>query len=188
MKYPNWFEDSSAKNYFDKFLSKYAGQPIKFLQIGAYKGDASKWMLDNVLTHNDSALTDVDTWQGSQNEGYSDFNWKEIESIYDEVVSGYSNVIKKKMTSNEFFSTNSEQFDFIYIDGDHHALSALLDGTNGFFCLKNGGLLAFDDYMWTMGQLPFDDPKPGIVAFLNIFGGQYSLLDMQGQVWIEKRG
>lgn len=190
MTYPNWFKDSSAIHYFEKYLKKFSNKEVSFLQIGVFTGDATEWLFENVLTNNKSTLTDVDTWTGSDNEGHSQFNWNEIESIYDnkfkdKILS--KNLLKYKMSSNEFFSKNNNQYDFIYIDGDHKALSVLLDGTNAFFNLKSGGILAFDDYLWTLEQFPFNDPKPGIDSFLNIFGGQYYILDIQGQAWIEKR-
>lgn len=191
MNYPNWFKDSSAVHYFDKYLQKFKDKEVHFLQIGVFTGDATEWLFDNILTNDKSTLTDVDTWTGSPIEGYKDFNWNEIESSYDDrfidqISSG--RLIKQKMMSNQFFSINKKQYDFIYIDGDHNALSVFLDGVNGFYCLKNGGTMAFDDYLWTLNQLPFNDPKPGINAFLNIFGGQYSIIDIQGQAWVEKNG
>lgn len=191
MKYPNWFKDSSAINYFDKYLQKFKDKEVHFLQVGAFTGDATEWLFDNILTNEKSTITDIDTWQGSQIEGHDSFNWNEIEKIYDDrfadkLKSG--RLVKQKMTSLQFFSTNKKQYDFIYVDGDHNALSVFLDGVNGFYCLKNGGTMAFDDYLWTLNQLPFNDPKPGINSFLNIFGGQYSIIDIQGQAWVEKNG
>ena len=64
--WPNWFSGDYAEAYFKEFLTPYAGVPeFQALQIGAYCGDASEWLLTNVLTARHSWLVDVDTWEGS---------------------------------------------------------------------------------------------------------------------------
>jgi hypothetical protein len=62
MEYPNWF-NHTAKANFEKFLTKKDGSVA--LQLGVYTGDASLWMLQNIPN---LKLTDVDTWQGSDEE------------------------------------------------------------------------------------------------------------------------
>ena len=65
-RFPNWFASSPAIENFKELISGMAGKPdLNFLQLGAFTGDASVWLLDNILTHPSSHLTDVDTWQGS---------------------------------------------------------------------------------------------------------------------------
>ena len=59
--YPNWFE-CYADRYFKAHLTPLAGLPgLRFLQIGAFTGDASLWLLTNILTGPGSTLVDVDT-------------------------------------------------------------------------------------------------------------------------------
>jgi hypothetical protein len=60
MGYPNWFKQG-AINYFNLFLpERYANKPLlDFLQIGAYTGDATEWIMDNIITDKTSWLTDV---------------------------------------------------------------------------------------------------------------------------------
>ena len=49
-EYPNWFE-VTAKQNFQRFLTPLAGQDrLRFLQLGAFTGDASVWMAKNILT------------------------------------------------------------------------------------------------------------------------------------------
>ena len=85
-EYPNWFE-MTAENNFKNYLLPYAGRSnLNFLQVGAYTGDASKWLLDNVLTGEGSKLTDVDTWRGSDEISHKEMNWDDVEAVYDERV------------------------------------------------------------------------------------------------------
>lgn len=140
---PNYFVGNAGPDYFSRHLSGFAGQPAKFLQIGVFAGAASAWMLENVLTHPDSVLVDVDTWLGSPEHQGMDFGI--IEAEYDNSVATNPRVVKTKMTSDEFFATNNEVFDFVYVDANHSREQKLLDGQNAIDCLVDGGIVAFDD-------------------------------------------
>jgi hypothetical protein len=189
MGYPNWFELAAVK-YFDLMLPKrFADKPlIDFLQIGAYTGDASEWMLNNIITDPTSWLTDVDTWCGSEEEVHKEFDWNELESFYDDRMSNYSNICKIKNYSTKFLEdAKSEHYDFIYIDGDHKARAVYKDAVMSWRCLKPNGLMAFDDYQWSHdSNSPMLSPKPGIDKFLEEHKGQYRLMIMDEQVWISK--
>ena len=186
--YPNWFLGGASTN-FNAHLAHLAGKDnLHFLQVGAYTGDASKWLLDNILTGNNCTLTDVDTWQGSDEGAHHVINWQDVESVYDAKLSVYSTVFKHKMTSDEFFAKHPDkQYDFVYVDADHTAHAAYTDGINGWHVLKINGILAFDDYTWGDG-LPDQTlaPRPGIDKFLDEHAGQYQLINMGSQVWIRK--
>lgn len=191
MGYPNWFE-KNAIDYFNLVLPKrFAGKPlIDFLQIGAYTGDASEWMLKNILTDPSSWLTDVDTWSGSEEEAHKEFDWNALEQFYDDRMSQYPNLCKIKSYSDKFLlSAEPSHYDFIYIDGDHTANGAYLDAHLSWNTLKPYGIMAFDDYQWNheSGEEMLK-PKPGIDKFLEEHKGEYHLLIMDEQVWISKNG
>ena len=185
-EYPNWFE-MTAENNFKNYLLPYAGRSnLNFLQVGAYTGDASKWLLDNVLTGEGSKLTDVDTWRGSDEISHKEMNWDDVEAVYDERVKKYGDkVIKVKSDSVEFLRTQPFFiYDFIYIDGDHTALGAFADAVGSWPLLKPMGIMAFDDYTWTSGISPEHEPKKGIDMFLKVAEGSYNLIIKNGQLWV----
>ena len=186
--YPNWFQGAAHDN-FAQYLEHFKGEEnLHFLQVGAYTGDASKWLLDNILTGRNCMLTDVDTWQGSDEPIHHDMDWQNVEQVYDAKLSVYSTVFKHKMTSDEYFADHSNGwYDFVYIDADHTAHAAYTDGVNGWRDLKPNGILAFDDYTWGDG-LPDQTlaPRPGIDKFLEEYAGQYQLINKVHQVWIRK--
>ena len=186
MIYPNWFKPYT-KN-FEHALNHYKQMPnLNFLQIGAYTGDASEWMLENILTNKTSYLNDVDTWEGSEEAIHKSFDWFDLESFYDKRMSKFPNIKKHKGSSISYLKFCTEQFDFIYIDGDHTAEAVYQDAINSFPLLKRGGVLAFDDYLWTDDTNNLDlQPKKGIDMFLNNFKNQFKLLVKNYQVWIEK--
>lgn len=187
-KYPNWFE-VSAHPSFEKYLVKYKAKPnLRFLQIGAYKGDASVWMLDNILTDQTSILFDIDTWQGSDESVHRTFDWNDVEYIYDQNILKYNNVIKLKALSRNFLDIPTNmKYDFIYIDGDHTAVGVFYDASMSWKFVKSGGIVAFDDYTWNHESSDTQKaPKIGIDLFLKTIDGQYEMLEKTNQVWIKK--
>ena len=139
-----YFDKSVIANFTEE-LQAYAGLPdLSFLQIGAYTGDASEWLLTNVLTHSTSVLVDVDVWDDE----ISVWPGEKRENEYDQKVASFSNCIKVKLSSKEFFSVNSRKFDVVYIDGGIWNSQTYWDGVMALNCLKQGGILIFDDYLF----------------------------------------
>lgn len=189
-EYPNWF-DTTAKDNFAKHLLPLAGQKLKTLQIGAYTGDASIWLVQNVLTHPESVLFDVDTWQGSDEDMHKEFDWKDVEKTYDEKLSEElqpgGKVVKNKMFSVDFLiNAKPPKYDFIYIDGDHTTFGVFLDAMLSWVWLKTGGIMAFDDYKWGEDIHPHLAPKLGIDTFVYLYAPEMKLLEYDYQVWIQK--
>jgi len=185
MEYPNWFEQIAKEN-FTRHLAEFKGKPVSFLQIGAFTGDASKWMLEEILTHPDSTLTDVDTWRGSDEEVHKQMDFSDVRDVYNKKLSGFKNVRKYKGTSDEFFAENYLDYDFIYVDGDHTAFGVMKDLINSFNCLNSGGILGCDDYQWSEGRGPFYEPRPAIDAFFNMARDKVQVIELGWQVWFKK--
>ena len=183
-KYPNWF-NGIAKPNFEHFLTPLAGQDnLTFLQLGAYTGDASLWLLDNVLTGKGSTLVDVDTWQGSDEDLHKKMDFSDVELTYDAKIK--NRTTKVKSTTFDYLLKNSFDYDFIYVDADHTAASAFIDGEMSWHYLKAGGILAFDDYTWGPHLPTHLSPKLGINLFIHRNQGKFETLAVNGQVWIKK--
>ena len=193
-QYPNWFAHY-ADRFFSRHLADLAGRPdLRCLQIGAFTGDASLWLLEHTLTGPGSALVDVDTWEGSDEPEHEPFDWADVERTYDErtaehVASG--RLIKFKGTSLSFFRTVSAapRYDFIYIDGDHTARTVLSDAVNAYRRLKPGGLIAFDDYLWKSSADPDPAKAPGVAidAFMADRAYLLDVLEVGLQAWFRRR-
>ena len=180
MTYPNWFKQGGADLSFARHLSTLPPNP-RLLQIGAFTGDASKWLLSNT----DGLLVDVDTWGGSDEAAHAAFDWSDVESTYDNKLAEYKDRHRKfKMTSDSFFAEYFDLFDFIYIDGAHTAAQVMRDALNATYHINTGGIIAFDDYTWNPAGDPADRPCTAIDEFLTQFDGQYTLLEKDHQVWI----
>jgi len=187
-EFPNWFNSTVAKTNFEVILGNYKDEPnLQYLQLGAYTGDASVWLLENVLTDKTSHLTDVDTWRGSDEEAHHAMNFSEVEKLYDLRLKDNLQVTKVESTTLNFLRTAPLNFyDFIYIDADHTAVGVLLDAELSWDCLKSGGVLAIDDYEWSEGKGDAYCPKPGINSFLDRHQGQWLPIQKNWQLWIQK--
>ena len=183
-KYPDWFS-VTAKPNFEKFLTPFAGKDnLTFLQLGAFTGDASLWLLDNILTGDSSVLIDVDTWEGSDEEVHHKMDFSDVEVTYDAKIKNRS--IKQKMTSFQYLLNSYFFFDFIYVDADHTAASALIDAELSWRLLNRGGILAFDDYEWGTHLPSHLAPKLGIQLFIHRHQAEFETLAINGQYWVRK--
>jgi predicted O-methyltransferase YrrM len=193
--YPNWFA-MYADRYFAQHLAEYAGRPgLRFLQIGAYTGDATTWLFEHVLTAPDAVLTDVDTWRGSDEDLHDPMDFAEVERIYDARTApmrAAGRLVKFKGTSKAFFDSHPDaRFDFVYIDGDHTAFGVLNDAVRAYPLLRVGGLIGFDDYLWESGRGRLAEPAPAIDAIADLYSGRLERLDdvVDGrEVWFRKAG
>lgn len=192
MEYPNWFK-STAKTNFEIALKDLAGKPnLKFLQIGTFTGDASVWLLDNILTDQSSHLTDVDTWAGSEEDAHKAMDFEDVFNTYIEKTKG-RNRSYYRGTSADFIMNKAafgptDYYDFIYIDGDHTASAVLADAAMAFYYLKPGGIMAFDDYQWKSDSgEPMDSPRSAINFF---YLANHKYLEPKianGQFWAVKK-
>jgi len=191
MEYPNWFEKTAQHN-FEVYLAGFADKRnLRFLQLGAFHGDATLWMLDNILTDETSSLTDVDTWGGSATEGVHDeMNFNDVWKSYIHRIKDYDNVYPSKTSTNHFFHVFEDDgdwwYDFIYIDADHTASAVLDDAVMAWQHLKPGGIMAFDDYSWEHPDGELYQPRPAINFFLWAKQGQFKLIEASSQIWICK--
>ncbi len=177
-----------AVHNFRAPLTPLAGKPnLRFLQLGVFTGNASVWLMRNVLTDHSSTLDDVDTWEGSDDIEGIDFT--EVESTYDAQTRPYhARITKHRMESGEYLASLPREhlYDFIYIDGDHTALAVLNDAVDSYHRLKVGGIMAFDDYSWRIDGDPLHHPYPSIDAFFSLYADRMGVFAVNAQVWARK--
>jgi predicted O-methyltransferase YrrM len=116
-------------------------------------------------------------------------DFSDVERVYDSKVGFNPNVIKVKMTSQDYLIAVDERdyYDFIYIDGDHTADAVFKDASLSWKALKPGGIMAFDDYQWG-SELPMHlRPQPAIDLFITLMKDHIDLIRTGPQVWIRKR-
>ncbi len=149
-------------------------KPVRALEIGSFEGRSAIWINDNLLSHPESSLLCVDIWENPVRKTTFLENTKDRPKI-DHI----------QTPALEFLSNNFEHFDFVYIDADHTAKTVLLQSRLIWPFIAEGGVLAFDDYMYYC-KGNNSPPKEGIDTFLSIYNKELELLSKGLQVIVRK--
>ena len=161
---------------WDELLGHLKGQPAQALELGSYEGRSAVWFLQNVLTHKDSSLICIDGWWNRE------IHRRFLLNIVDADV--FDRCEARRGDTHGLLRGMRQRFDFIYIDADHKAPAILQDAILAWRNLKDGGILIFDDYLWTdQRHMP---PAVGVDAFLATHVGQYEILHHDWQVILKK--
>ena len=114
--------------------------------------------------------------EDEKREGYEDLSINEIEKNFDTNLKDYSGrFLKNKISSNNFFRNNDQEFDVIYIDGSHYAPDVLEDCKNSWSVLKKNGILILDDYFWKGYAKIEENPAFAINQFLKEANNKYEV-------------
>ena len=135
----------------------------------------------------DSNIDCIDTWSGSDE--HENFDFSVIEKNFDTNTSAFQlnkRLKKFKMTSNEFFMTNSKKYDLIFVDGDHSSNQVKIDIDNSWKILNKGGYLILDDYMWWFYKDLKKNPASSINNFIVNNISEISFLKIWQQVIIKR--
>ena len=179
--FPNWIP----------LLEPYRSRTTRVLEIGSWEGRSALFFL-NYLPR--SRLTCIDTFEGGKEHrsSASSANYLRIvERRFDKNTKPFASRIEKiKAASARALAElglKQRQFDVCYVDGSHVAADVYSDAILAWPLVARGGLVIFDDYLWTDMPDPLDLPKPGIDAFLSAIDGQYRIVLNDYQIAIVKR-
>jgi predicted O-methyltransferase YrrM len=157
-------------------------RPSRVLEIGSYEGRSTSFLIDACSRFGPLQLTSVDTWAGSVDLAAP--RMAGVERRFDHNVAlaisqaaAPVRFTKYKERSTialaRFIADGVQPFDFIYVDGSHTAPDVLTDAVLAFQLLRVGGVMVFDDYLWSMESPlnvdPLNMPKPAIDAFAMLF-------------------
>jgi predicted O-methyltransferase YrrM len=176
-------------------------RPIRIIEIGCYEGRATSYLIESCVDFGPLDITCIDTWAGSVDLG--DDKMAGVEARFDENVrlaldgtGGYATFRKLKQTSATalaaLIAADAEPFDLVYIDGSHTAPDVLADAVLAFQLLRVGGVIIFDDYLWSMepplAADPLNMPKLAIDVFTTVFARKVRVLAglPNAQCYVEK--
>lgn len=153
-------------------------------ELGVWRGDFSDRILK--LT-NPTLLVLVDPWQFVETYnlrwygGVQAKNQHDMDLIYESVRAKFENqpaVRIERRPSQEFLRTTSEEFDWIYIDGDHSEEPVYQDLVLSWARIVPGGVIAGDDFYWrdADGSLPV---KAAVERFVSERNCEFRLIGSQ---------
>ncbi len=194
-----WFQQTAEANFELNLLAR-KDTFRTAIEIGAYEGQATCWMLDHMGFE---VIHCIDTWKGGAE--HKDVDMKRVfERFCANVNYEQSEIVEVDCcTSTQALSDlvadqkkwerpgMSVGYSFIYVDGSHLAKDVLTDAVLAWQILEPGGYLAFDDYTWTekprQEANPLDNPRLAIDAFYTIFRREAVILpSTQHQFWLMK--
>lgn len=154
------------------------------LEIGSFEGRSTLFFLENILKfHPTGEIHCIDTWQGGQE--HKEWDMQSVEQRFFHNINQFSLVANKnadivlhKGYSHQkmmelLVSGYQDYFDFIYIDGSHEAPDVLLDALLAHKLVRVGGIIAFDDYLWSPTEKGQEDHyllvKPAVDHYVNTY-------------------
>lgn len=144
----SWFLISEIKKLLLGFID--GARENRILEIGCFEGLSSVFFADNLLDHPKSRLTCVDPFLNDTNNDHKDYLANNhAENNFDHNIKACKNsdkILIKKITSDLFFTNNTDTYNFIYIDGCHTPDFIYRDMTNSFNALEQHGIMWMDDY------------------------------------------
>lgn len=143
-----WFSYSKVYDYF----VENATDGMKIVEIGTWFGKSTKYLLDKIKSSGKKLTVEViDTFKGTSNEQVhtnivKNYDNDIYQNFYDNIELNEDIIIHKNYSSDssELFETNS--INFLMIDGDHSYEAVTSDIKNYFYKVKQGGIIAGDDY------------------------------------------
>lgn len=102
--------------------------------------------------------------------------------INNTVFNSHKIIIKRGLSVN-IIPKLTDNFDFIYVDGDHSEKTVWLDAIYSFEKLNIGGIMIFDDYEWNSDD---KSPKKAVDKFLTEYSELIEILFINYQVGIKK--
>jgi len=141
-----------ARAPFERWIKpRFAGKPIRYLELGVFQGASAKWMFENVLTHLDSKADLVDPWMPYEADPKHIYTREAMEAACDIVCQMATQLLGRcwvfRQTSGEYLVNlgNGIRYDLVYQDGGHDAETVLRDAIALLDVVKSEGWIVFDD-------------------------------------------
>jgi predicted O-methyltransferase YrrM len=186
----DWFSGNIPvwEHYLKPFINL---AELQVLEIGSWEGRSTCWLIDNIMTHESSRITCVDTFEGSlEHNSYESSYIRSIGERFDfniartQCLEKVQKVVGK--SSEALRSLPLNYYDLAYIDGSHIASDVLEDTILVWSLVKVGGYIIFDDYLFGFPDHPEWNTKIGIDAFINVFKDKFRIVHKAYQIIIEK--
>ena len=191
----SWF-DEEVRADWEKLTDPIRGRKLDILEVGSFEGASTTWILDHLMTHPESRMTAIDTFEGGMEHLDSDqvhkFDVSLLESRFRSNISKCEHVNKlrvmKAKSDDALINLRQEgaRFDFIYIDASHVAIDVLHDAVVCWRMLDVHGIMVFDDVAWKGYMEDCYNPRIAIKSFVQCTTQEVSAMETEGQMWLTK--
>ncbi len=126
------------------------GKPINALEIGAYEGRSTVWMIENILTHPSSQIICLDPFcENAKFNQYADYLPRFVENTHPyrskiRIIQSFS----QDVLPETLLGFVPGKFNLIYVDGSHEPADVISDAILALAVANPGAVIAFDDYGW----------------------------------------
>ena len=190
-----WFE--LIRPEWEELTSSLRGKKLRILEIGAFEGASTTWILDNLMSHPESTMTVIDTFEGGmehQNDldNTNKYELASLESRFRANVSKCEHANKLRVMKAHSddallaLRRKSSQYDFIYVDASHVAIDVLHDAVVCWRMLTVYGTMVFDDFRWKGYLEDCYNPRIAILAFLQCAAPEVETKETESQMWVTK--
>lgn len=159
-------------------------RPQRILEIGSYQGRSTCYFIETAMAfHGSMQIVCVDSWEGGR-EHVGRHDMSEAEQLFQYnmsvakqhfpnaeiiIAKGYSHDKMIELLAQGY----ANYFDMVYVDGSHEAPDVLFDAVLAHKLTRVGGLIAFDDYLWSPLPATQQDHyllvKPAVDAYVNTY-------------------
>ncbi|KAL9103483.1 MAG: hypothetical protein Q9163_001479 [Psora crenata] len=190
-----WFE--LIRPEWEERTAPLRGQRLHILEVGCFEGASTTWILDNLMSHPESSMTVIDTFEGGMEhqetaEPPEKYDLGSLESRFRSNISKCEQVGKLriiKANSDDALLTlrrESSHFDFIYIDASHVAIDVLHDAVVCWRMLDVHGVMVFDDFSWKGYMEDCYNPRVAVESFLQCAAPELQSEETESQMWVTK--
>jgi predicted O-methyltransferase YrrM len=158
---------------------------LRVLEVGVFEGKSTCWLLENFCKSPESAIVAIDSFQGGIE--HKGMELATLRARFESNIAAVGSAAKVEIREGyslpqlvRLVAEGTEPFDFISIDASHQAPDVLGDAVLGFQLLNPGGVMAFDDYLWSPmrpgTENPLLLPKAAIDAFTTLYSQKLRIL------------
>ncbi len=153
-------------------------QKMTCVEVGCFEGQGSMILCKKLCTQSESILICIDPFdeeyvKGSKEMSFWDNACKGQYERFVQNTQGLQIKVLRGKSEEKIPEILDNSIDFAYIDGDHRPEEVYKDAINIFSKMKIGGIILFDDYLWSVNGI---FTKPGIDKFISEMGNKIQII------------
>lgn len=182
----DWFSPHIPS--WTELLARHVPAPERILEIGCFEGNSTIWLIENAFkSRTEGHITCIDTWMGGEENDAAAMAKVEERFDHNVALARRNSIVKVRVDKTKgpshamllklLAAGKAASYDLVYVDGSHQAPDVMADLVMGFMLCKTGGVIACDDYLWTLHPDPLHRPRIAIDNFAAVYAQKLRLLE-----------